>query len=252
MSVTSSYSSASPRFRRRLAQREAGPARCIGSCRRPPPQHARADRRDARARALDGAGAVRRLGASTSCRCCSGIGAGASRSRLATARTDVSRWSSLPASSWPKPSCSIGVGLPRLVRTRTVDGRPTGGRPAGHSRGRRAVRVERALSRRRRPIRRRRRCHCSRRRIRWASIASLAAGRDDLTLLSEIHVPVDRPVVMELTSKDVIHSFGVRAMRVKQDVSPVVAPRLVYADGQGEFEIVARSSAARHHRMRGT
>ena len=83
---------------------------------------------------------------------------------------------------------------------------------------------------------------------------SSPAGRDDLMFLSEIHVPVNRPVVIELTSKDVIHSFGVPAMRVKQDAMPGVrAPIWFIPTVQGEFEIVcSQLCGLAHHRMRGT
>lgn len=37
---------------------------------------------------------------------------------------------------------------------------------------------------------------------------------------STLHVPVDRPVALELTSNDVIHSFWVPAFRLKQDALP--------------------------------
>ena len=45
-------------------------------------------------------------------------------------------------------------------------------------------------------------------------------GADDLVTLNDLHLPIDRPVVIQLSSKDVIHSFGVAAMRVKQDATP--------------------------------
>ncbi len=46
-------------------------------------------------------------------------------------------------------------------------------------------------------------------------------GKDDVTApLKEIHVPVDRPVIVYLTSKDVIHSFKIAPMRVTQDAIP--------------------------------
>ena len=38
--------------------------------------------------------------------------------------------------------------------------------------------------------------------------------------INELHVPVGRPVVLTMTSEDVIHSFFVPAFRVKQDVVP--------------------------------
>ena len=38
--------------------------------------------------------------------------------------------------------------------------------------------------------------------------------------INELHVPVNRPVRLTMTSLDVIHSFGVPAFRIKQDVMP--------------------------------
>ena len=38
--------------------------------------------------------------------------------------------------------------------------------------------------------------------------------------INELHVPVNRTVVLTMTSQDVIHSFFVPAFRVKQDVVP--------------------------------
>jgi cytochrome c oxidase subunit II len=79
------------------------------------------------------------------------------------------------------------------------------------------------------------------------------AGRDDLTFVSEIHLPVGRPVVVELTSKDVIHSFGVPAMRVKQDAIPGTRAVVWFTPTvEGEFEIVcSQLCGLAHHRMRG-
>ena len=45
-------------------------------------------------------------------------------------------------------------------------------------------------------------------------------AKDDVTDINNIHVVVDRPVLVHLTSKDVIHSFGLNEMRVKQDAVP--------------------------------
>jgi cytochrome c oxidase subunit 2 len=45
-------------------------------------------------------------------------------------------------------------------------------------------------------------------------------GKDDIQLLNEIHVPVNKPVIIYLSSKDVIHSFKLLAMRVTQDAIP--------------------------------
>jgi cytochrome c oxidase subunit 2 len=45
-------------------------------------------------------------------------------------------------------------------------------------------------------------------------------GKDDVQVLNEIHVPVDKPVIAYISSKDVIHSFKVLTMRVGQDAIP--------------------------------
>lgn len=47
-----------------------------------------------------------------------------------------------------------------------------------------------------------------------------AHGKDDIQLLNEIHVPVNKPVIAYITSMDVIHSFKLVAMRVTQDAIP--------------------------------
>jgi cytochrome c oxidase subunit 2 len=45
-------------------------------------------------------------------------------------------------------------------------------------------------------------------------------GKDDIQLLNEIHVPINKPVIIYVSSKDVIHSFKIIAMRVCQDAIP--------------------------------
>lgn len=46
------------------------------------------------------------------------------------------------------------------------------------------------------------------------------ASEDDVTTINQFYMPKDRPVVVKLTSKDVIHSFSVPMLRVKQDAVP--------------------------------
>ena len=43
---------------------------------------------------------------------------------------------------------------------------------------------------------------------------------DDVAVLNEIHVPVNKPVIAYISSKDVIHSFKIIALRVTQDAIP--------------------------------
>jgi cytochrome c oxidase subunit II len=45
-------------------------------------------------------------------------------------------------------------------------------------------------------------------------------GKDDVQLLNELHVAVNKPVICYISSKDVIHSFRLGAMRVTQDAVP--------------------------------
>jgi cytochrome c oxidase subunit 2 len=54
----------------------------------------------------------------------------------------------------------------------------------------------------------------------WGFDKTDPKGKDDFQTLNDIHVPVNRPVIITLTSKDVIHSFKVIAMRVTQDAIP--------------------------------
>ena len=45
-------------------------------------------------------------------------------------------------------------------------------------------------------------------------------GSDDIVTINQIHLPVDKQVMIHLSSKDVIHSFGIPEMRIKQDAVP--------------------------------
>lgn len=45
-------------------------------------------------------------------------------------------------------------------------------------------------------------------------------AKDDVFSLNQLHLPVDRQVVIYLTSKDVIHGFYLPQLRVKQDAIP--------------------------------
>ena len=45
-------------------------------------------------------------------------------------------------------------------------------------------------------------------------------GKDDIQTLNDLHVVVNKPVIIYLTSKDVIHSLKIIAMRVCQDAIP--------------------------------
>jgi cytochrome c oxidase subunit 2 len=46
------------------------------------------------------------------------------------------------------------------------------------------------------------------------------AAKDDVTTVNQLYLPVNKPIIVRLRSKDVIHSFGVPEFRVKQDAVP--------------------------------
>jgi len=78
-------------------------------------------------------------------------------------------------------------------------------------------------------------------------------GRDDLVVPGELHLPIGRPVVIQLSSKDVIHSFGIPAMRVKQDAIPgLLSPVWFTPTEAGRFDIAcSQLCGLGHYRMRG-
>ena len=49
---------------------------------------------------------------------------------------------------------------------------------------------------------------------------SSTGGADDFYTINQLHIPVDRKIRLDLTTKDVIHSFALPELRVKQDAIP--------------------------------
>ena len=80
-----------------------------------------------------------------------------------------------------------------------------------------------------------------------------AAAADDITTINHFHFPVGRKILMTLTSKDVIHSFWMNIMRVKQDAIPgMSSPMWFEAKETGEGEIsCAQLCGLGHYRMKG-
>lgn len=80
------------------------------------------------------------------------------------------------------------------------------------------------------------------------------ASRDDLVVMGELHVPVDRPVIVEITSKDVIHNFALPAMRAAQDAIPgSVIPMWFKPIKTGTYEIVCgQLCGLGHYGMKGS
>ena len=79
---------------------------------------------------------------------------------------------------------------------------------------------------------------------------------DDIATLNQLHLVVNRPVIIQITSKDVIHSFFLPYMRVKQDAVPGMQVPVhftpVKTSGAETWEIAcAQLCGLGHYRMRG-
>ena len=93
-------------------------------------------------------------------------------------------------------------------------------------------------------------------------------GADDIVTLNQMHLPVDRQTIIYLSSKDVIHSFSLPEMRVKQDAIPGMSTPIFFTpimttdeflieikgsarEGKGYEISCAQLCGNSHYRMRG-
>src|SRR5262245_12947043 len=64
------------------------------------------------------------------------------------------------------------------------------------------------------------------------------AAKDDVVTINNLHVELGKPVILHMTSKDVIHSFQVANFRNKQDLVPGLQTMLWFTPTvKGEYEI---------------
>ena len=79
------------------------------------------------------------------------------------------------------------------------------------------------------------------------------AAKDDIVMLGELHVPVNRPVIIELSSKDVIHNFCLPHMRMAQDAIPgSIIPMWFKPIKTGSYEVVCgQLCGLGHYSMKG-
>jgi cytochrome c oxidase subunit II len=79
------------------------------------------------------------------------------------------------------------------------------------------------------------------------------AAKDDITTINQLVLPVNKPVIVHLSSKDVIHSFSLIQMRVKQDAIPgETIPVWFTPIMTGDWEInCSQLCGLGHFRMRG-
>src|SRR6476660_7785992 len=78
-------------------------------------------------------------------------------------------------------------------------------------------------------------------------------AKDDITTINQLTLPVNRPILVHLSSKDVIHSFGLFEMRVKQDAVPGLDIPVWFVPNRiGDYEIsCSQLCGLGHYRMRG-
>ena len=89
--------------------------------------------------------------------------------------------------------------------------------------------------------------------IRYPGPDQAMGTADDITTINELHLPIHRPVLITLKSKDVIHSFFLADFRVKQDAVPGLTTHVwLEARKAGQYEIrCAELCGLGHYRMRG-
>jgi cytochrome c oxidase subunit 2 len=80
------------------------------------------------------------------------------------------------------------------------------------------------------------------------------AGKDDIVTTGELHVPVNRPVIVQLTSKDVIHDFFVPDMRIAGDAIPGSRIPIWFTPIKtGTYEVICgQLCGLGHYGMKGT
>jgi len=94
------------------------------------------------------------------------------------------------------------------------------------------------------------------------------SGSDDIVTINQMHLPVNKQIMIHLSSKDVIHSFGIPEMRIKQDAVPGMTIPFFFTptmttddflqkikgsirDGKGYEIACAQLCGNSHYRMRG-
>jgi cytochrome c oxidase subunit 2 len=82
-------------------------------------------------------------------------------------------------------------------------------------------------------------------------------AKDDVVTINQLHFEVNRPALIRVSSKDVIHSFSLPVMRVKQDAIPGMSVAIHFtplktSSEKDQWEIAcAQLCGLSHYRMRG-
>lgn len=78
-------------------------------------------------------------------------------------------------------------------------------------------------------------------------------AKDDFVAINQLHLPVGHPIIIHLSTKDVIHCFALPIMRIKQDVIPGMSIPVWFTPVKtGNSEIAcAQLCGIGHYRMKG-
>lgn len=90
-------------------------------------------------------------------------------------------------------------------------------------------------------------------RIRYAGTDGVLDTPDDIQLVNDLHIPVNEEIVVQIESEDVLHSFFLPNLRIKQDVVPGMRQYSWFrANKVGVYDIVcAELCGWGHYKMRG-
>jgi cytochrome c oxidase subunit 2 len=90
-------------------------------------------------------------------------------------------------------------------------------------------------------------------RVRYAGEDGIVGTPDDVHTVNDLHLPVNEEIVLSIKSQDVLHSFFLPNLRVKQDVVPGMKQFLWFrANKTGAYDIVcAELCGWGHYKMRG-
>jgi len=90
-------------------------------------------------------------------------------------------------------------------------------------------------------------------RIRYAGEDGDVGTADDIQIVNDLHLPVNEEIVLSIKSADVLHSFFLPNMRVKQDVVPGMKQYVWFQPTKiGVYDIVcAELCGWGHYKMRG-
>jgi len=90
-------------------------------------------------------------------------------------------------------------------------------------------------------------------RMQYAGADKVIGTPDDIHLVNDLHIPVNEEIVIQIQTEDVLHSFFLPNMRIKQDVVPGMRQHIWFeAKNTGTYDIVcAELCGWGHYKMRG-